>query len=71
MSVYGVPLTPEHRKAVLAALNLTPKLTADIVRDCRKRNLAGEKGVDLAREFGVTESAMSQALNGATWAWVE
>lgn len=43
------------------------KLTAAGVRDCRRRFAAGEKLCDLAREYGVSKSGLSQAVNGVTW----
>jgi hypothetical protein len=43
------------------------KLTAAAVLDCRKRFAAGEKLVNLAREYGVSNSGLSQAISGATW----
>lgn len=43
------------------------KLTAAAVLDCRKRFAAGEKLTDLAREYGVSNGGLSQAVNGVTW----
>jgi len=43
------------------------KLTAAAVLDCRKRFAAGEKLADLAREYGVSNGGLSQAVNGVTW----
>jgi hypothetical protein len=45
----------------------TSRLTLDIVRECRFRHREGETGVDLAREFGVSKSAMCRAIKGVTW----
>jgi hypothetical protein len=46
------------------------KLTREIVLECRRRRAAGEKLIDLAREFGVSVSGLSQAINGVTWAHI-
>lgn len=43
------------------------KLTVDDVLSIRARIAGGEKGVDLAKEFGVWPSAISKAKNGRTW----
>lgn len=44
------------------------KLTDEIVRQCRARYAAGDgTSVSLAREFGVAQSAMHNALVGKTW----
>lgn len=46
------------------------KLTADQALDIRNRLAAGEKGRDLAREFGVGESCISAIKTGRTYAWL-
>lgn len=44
------------------------KLTADIVRECRKRYAAGGVSIyALAREFHVSDVSMGFALKGRTW----
>ena len=43
------------------------ELTADIVRQARKRNAAGEAQAALAREFGVAKATMRHAIVGLTW----
>jgi hypothetical protein len=44
------------------------KLTDKIVRQCRARYAAGDGNtVTLAREFGVTNAAMYNAIKGKTW----
>jgi hypothetical protein len=43
------------------------KLTDEIVLECRERAAAGWPVVMLASEFGVTGSAMSNAIHGRTW----
>jgi hypothetical protein len=46
------------------------KLTAAIVRDCRRRRATGEPVGALARQYGVDASTMSNALTGRTWSHV-
>ncbi len=46
------------------------KLTADIVRDCRRRSRAGETASSLAREFGIAPRSMIDVIKGKTWACV-
>jgi hypothetical protein len=45
----------------------TAKLTEEIVRECRARVAAGESKADLAREFGVSKTAIIFAVRGDTW----
>lgn len=47
------------------------KLTADIVREMRRRKAAGETGYALAKEFGVSHSSTCDAIKGETWAHVD
>ena len=51
----GGPLSPGYRAA--------PKLSADQVRDIRRRFKAGERGVDLAKEFQKTTFTISRIVN--------
>jgi hypothetical protein len=44
------------------------KLTETIVAECRRRYAAGEKQIDLAREFGVSSGQMSMIIRGKRWA---
>lgn len=44
------------------------KLTVAAVLECRERRAAGERLVDLAREFDVSSSGLCQAIKGVTWA---
>jgi len=46
------------------------KLDATAVADIRRRRIAGERGSDLAREYGVSQAAICQAHKGNRWAWV-
>lgn len=43
------------------------KLTDEIVRECRIRVAAGEPKAALAREFGVSKTAIIFAVRGTTW----
>ena len=43
------------------------KLTVAAVIECRERRAAGERLIDLAREFGVSPSGLCQAVKGTTW----
>jgi hypothetical protein len=45
------------------------KLTAQQAQEIRGRRAAGEKGVALAKEFGVTESAVCSIHRGRNWKW--
>ena len=47
------------------------KLTEAIVVTCRRRFAAGETQVDLAAEFGVDQSVISDAVRGTTWAHLD
>lgn len=47
------------------------KLTEDIVRACRTRYATGESQAALAREFSVSDQALSKAIRGLTWGHVE
>lgn len=46
------------------------RLTAEIVIECRRRYEAGETQAVLAKEFGITGPAMSDAITGRRWAWL-
>lgn len=50
--------------------NGSAKLTAEIVREARRRHAEGVSGRQLAREYGVTSGNMSLALRGKSWAHV-
>lgn len=43
------------------------KLTAEAVLECRRRCAAGERIMDLAREYGVSSNGLGQAISGVTW----
>jgi len=47
--------------------NWNHRLTDEIVIDIRRRIRSGEKGVDLARELGVSRATISEAKNGRLW----
>lgn len=46
---------------------LATALTADIVKDARRRILAGEWREDLAEEYGVALRTLANAINGQSW----
>jgi hypothetical protein len=50
--------------------NHKAKLSEAIVLDCRRRHRRGATTADLAREHGVTYTAMYWALVGVTWTHV-
>ena len=50
-----------------ATLNGRPKLLGSQAREIRERALAGEPGIKLAREFGVTPATVSQIKHGKKW----
>lgn len=45
------------------------RLGAKNVSDIRRRLASGEPGITLAKEYGVTPSAIYHIKNGHTWAW--
>ncbi len=45
-------------------------LTAEQALDIRRRLQNGERGVDLAREYGVGQSCISDIKTGRTYAWI-
>jgi hypothetical protein len=51
----------------VGVLNPRAILTAEIVRECRARVAAGESCSALAREFGVSDKAMLEAVAGGAW----
>lgn len=42
-------------------------MTTEQVEEAKRRYMAGERQIDIAREFGVHQSTVSKALTGATW----
>lgn len=46
------------------------KLTETQVIEVRRRRAAGERGIDLAREFGVSNTAVSRIFLRRTWTHV-
>lgn len=49
----------------------TVRLTEDAVIDSRMRAAAGERVTDLAKEYGVSKTAMAYAVSGKTWKWLQ
>ena len=46
------------------------KLTVDQVLEIRNRLQNGERGIDLAREYGVGQSCISAVKTGRTYSWI-
>lgn len=46
-------------------------LTVDQVQDIRRRLQAGERGVDLAKEYGVGQACISAIKHGRTYKWLK
>lgn len=46
-------------------------LAVDQVREIRRRRAAGERGVDLAREFGVSQQVVWSVYKRRTGSWVD
>ena len=49
----------------------TSPLNEDAIRSIRRRKKAGQSGVDLAKEYGVTTSCISRIHKRKSWAWVK
>ena len=47
--------------------NHRARLTADQVREIRERRAAGERGVDLALEYGIDQSTVSAVYTQKNW----
>lgn len=62
MTAFNSPCGEDHYEA---------KLTADDVREIRDRAARGESHRDLAAEFEVAQTTISQAIRRVTWAHVE
>jgi hypothetical protein len=52
---------------VTGDLHHSSKLTTVIVAECRRRHAAGETQTALARQYGVSITAMHNAVHGYTW----
>lgn len=65
-------VNPDHLQLLTHADNCRrgalAKLSMEQAADIRRRRSAGEKGVDLAREYGVRPSTISWITTGKTWA---
>lgn len=65
---YVALCVPCHRAYdVAGSRNPVAVLTEEIVAECRCRNAAGESQSALAREFGVSQPTMRDAIIGKTW----
>lgn len=58
-------------RQTLGSVNRGAKLTEEQVRDIRDRLHAGETRRCLAREFGVSSTAVDSIVSGKTWAWLD
>jgi hypothetical protein len=58
------------RDAVLVGALAHQLLMPDDVREIRTRLSSGAKGIDLASEYGVTPSTISDIKRGKSWAWL-
>lgn len=47
------------------------KLTADQVRDARRRHAAGESYLSIAKTMGVRHQAITYAVTRRTWSWLD
>ena len=47
------------------------KLTAEQVKDIKRRLANGEKKSSLAREYGVVQPTIKRIADGSTWSWLE
>jgi hypothetical protein len=65
-------VNPDHLEPVTCAENLRrgagTKLTAELVRDIRRRREAGESCSSLAKRFGVAPTTISTLVRRGTWA---
>jgi NUMOD4 motif/HNH endonuclease len=67
-AVRGVSWKDLDEPPVLLPLNSRQsKMTKEIVWECRRRHGAGETITALAREFGISRSAVSMAVSGKRW----
>lgn len=57
-----------YGKRLLGSKNPKSKLTADSAREVVRRQLKGEKLATLAREFGVSRTALHAVVHGHAWA---
>lgn len=52
-------------------LQKAPKLTPDKVRTIRAELATGARGIDLAAQFGVARSTISNIRSGKIWGWLK
>ena len=60
-------LSVDGRRHVRGSRHKLAKLSEDQVEQLLRRRLSGERGSDLAREFGVTETVVSRISLGRNW----
>lgn len=52
--------------------NVTSKVTASMVRDIRRFWATGDVSqLEISREFGITQSAVSSIVTGKNWGWLQ
>lgn len=59
-----------HGRSTRGAKNTQVVLTEAQVQEIRRRRRAGERGVDLADEFGVHEATICDIHKGRHWKWL-
>jgi hypothetical protein len=62
--------SPDHYRWPKGERHHLAKLTADAVRDIRRRRAAGEPLAPIARDYGVSRTAISRAATGRKWGHV-
>lgn len=68
--IRGKTSIPRHRPGSGNRDGGSTTLTEDDVREIRRRRAAGEKGVDIAREFGVSTVHVSAIYHHRRWSHV-
>lgn len=63
--------TVRHGRSTRGAKNKQVRLTNEQVRDIRRRRANGERGKELASEYGVTEATICDIHKRRTWEWLE
>ena len=59
-----------HGHSTRGEKSATAKLTEDQAKEIRRRRLAGEEGVRLAREFAISKATVCLIFKGKRWAHV-
>lgn len=66
----GADDAEEWRRTNRGSRHYKTQLTTEKVLDIRSRIAAGERAVDLAREYRVTQQVVSAIKLGKSWAWL-